>query len=89
MDHSLQPLPPPVYRVKRLQKMRIETLSKKRRSRGRGGACGLFVSGDPGHQLQTWNFSKEEIKDPSRNEGCEKVGFEPGTSGSVAQRSNH
>ena len=53
------------------------------------GACGKFVSGDPDHQRQTWNFSKEEIKDPSRNEGCEKVGFEPGTPCSVVQRSNH
>ena len=24
------------------------------------------------------DFSKEETKDPSRNEGCEKFGFEPG-----------
>ena len=37
------------------------------------------VSGDPDHQRQTLNFSKEETKNPSRNEGCEKVGFEPGT----------
>ena len=44
-----------------------------------GAACGKFVSGDPDNQRQTWNFSIEEIKDPPRNEGCEKVGLEPGT----------
>ena len=32
---------------------------------------------------------QEEIKDPSRNEGCEKVGFEPGTPCSVVLCSNH
>ena len=37
------------------------------------------LSGDPDHQRQTQNFSKEETKNPSRNEECEKVGFEPGT----------
>ena len=42
-------------------------------------APGKFVTGDPDHQRQTWNFSKEETKNPSRNEGCEKLGFEPGT----------
>ena len=34
-------------------------------------------------------FSKEQIKDPSRNEGCEKVRFEPGTPCSIVQHSNH
>ena len=38
---------------------------------------------------QTWNFSKEERKDPSRYQGCQKVGFEPATLGSIVQRSNH
>ena len=38
---------------------------------------------------QTWNFSKEERKDPLRNQGCQKVGFEPATLGSVVQRSNY
>ena len=42
-------------------------------------AAGKFVTGDPDHQRQTWNFSKEETKNPSRNEGCENVGLEPGT----------
>ena len=42
-------------------------------------APGKFVTGDPDHQIQTLNFSKEETKNPSRNEGCEKLGFEPRT----------
>ena len=47
-----------------------------------GAACGKNVSGDPAHQRHTWNFSKEEIKDSSRNKGYQKVhpdGFEPET----------
>ena len=39
--------------------------------------------------LTDLEFSKEERKDPSRNEGCQKVGFEPATLRSVVQRSNH
>ena len=35
------------------------------------------------------NFSKEQRKDPPRNQGCQKVGFEPATLGSVVQCSNH
>ena len=33
--------------------------------------------------------SEEERKDPSRNQGCQKVEFEPVTQGFVVQRSNH
>ena len=39
--------------------------------------------------LTDLQFSKEERKDPSRNQGCQKVGFESVTLGSVVQRSNH
>ena len=37
--------------------------------------------------LEFENFSKEEIKDPSRNDGVKKS--ESGTPCSVVQRSNH
>ena len=39
--------------------------------------------------LTDLEFSKEERKDPSRNQGCQKVGFEPATLGSILQRFNH
>ena len=38
--------------------------------------------------IQTQNLLKEEVKDPSRNEEYQKVGFEPGTPWSVVQHSN-
>ena len=39
-----------------------------------------LTSGTSAPTQTVWKFSKEEIKDPSRYEGCEKVGYEPGTS---------
>ena len=44
-------------------------------------------AGAHAHKCET--FSKEERKDPSRNQRCQKVGFEPATLGSVVQRSSH
>ena len=43
----------------------------------------------PAHQRQTWNFSKEEIKDSSRNQDSQNAsqdGFEPVTLWSIIQR---
>ena len=45
------------------------------------------LTGGIPHRLK--NFSKEESQDPSRNQGSQKVGFEPATLGSVVQRFNH
>ena len=39
------------------------------------------------HRLRI--FQKRKEKDPSRNQGCQNVGFEPATLGPVVQRSNH
>ena len=40
---------------------------------------------------QTYNFQKRKEKIPHEpgNQGCQKVGFEPATLGSVVQRFNH
>ena len=44
------------------------------------------LTGGIPHRLRIF---QEERQDPSRNQGCQKVGFEPTTLGSVVQRSNH
>ena len=48
-----------------------------------------FVTSLLAHQRQTYNFSKEEIKDSSQNRDSQKVspgGFKPVTLLSIAQR---
>ena len=44
------------------------------------------LTGGIPHRLRIFKRGK---KDPSRNQGCQKVGFEPATLGSVVQSSNH
>ena len=48
------------------------TLPENKVNNHAGVACGKNVSGDPAHQLETWNFFKK-IKDSPQSEGCQKV----------------